>query len=92
MSKHPSTAEVVEFLQPKLNAADLAQVEQILRNYNDPDRILRGARAIGAMFDPPLSTAACFYLLEQRKIPAEKWGKAWISTPRRIRQLVGGET
>ena len=57
---------------------------------NDPDRVLWGAKAIGAEVDRTERQA--FYLLEVGLLPGTKIGKTWTSTPRRLREHILGET
>ena len=34
---------------------------------------------------------AGYHLLEQKRLPADKVGKTWVSTPRRLRAVANGE-
>jgi hypothetical protein len=54
----------------------------------DLDTPIWGARDIGAVLNrPPRKT---YYLLEAGLLPAEKVGKSWVSTRRRLLALVQG--
>jgi hypothetical protein len=55
----------------------------------DPDRPLWGAAAIGAEINRTERQA--HYMLERGLLPAEKIGKSWVSTPRRLRDRLLGE-
>jgi hypothetical protein len=54
----------------------------------DLDKPLWGAAAIGAEIDKTASQT--FHLLEAGYLPATKVGRQWVSTKRRLRQLIAG--
>ncbi len=58
----------------------------------DLDKPIWGARAIAAeagLFDEDgePDVARAFYLLEAGLLPGSKAGRAWVSTPRRLRSI-----
>jgi hypothetical protein len=55
----------------------------------DLDTPIWGAREIGAVLNR--SERKTFYLLEAGLLPAEKVGKSWVTTRRRLLALVQGE-
>jgi hypothetical protein len=60
------------------------------------DRPLWGGEAIGREAnvvddDGNVDIRKVYYLLENHLLPADKVGKAWVSTPRRIRRVFAGE-
>jgi hypothetical protein len=55
---------------------------------DDLDKPVWGARNIGAEINKP--TGATFHLLEAGLIDADKVGKQWVSTPRRLRKQFSG--
>jgi hypothetical protein len=55
----------------------------------DPDRPIWGARAIGEEINRDESQA--FYLLENKRVDADKVGKHWVSTRRRLRHSFQGD-
>lgn len=62
----------------------------------NPDRPIWGAEAIGLEAgvvddDGNVDIRKTYYLLEKRWLPADKVGRAWVSTPRRIRRVFAGE-
>jgi hypothetical protein len=62
----------------------------------DLDKPIWGARAIATaagLFDEngEPDVARAFYLLEENLLPASKVGRAWTSTPRRLRSIASGE-
>jgi hypothetical protein len=65
-------------------------------NEADLDRPIWGARAIAieaGLFDEhgEPDVVRAFYLLEKGYIPANKRGRAYVSTPRRVRSVGSGE-
>jgi hypothetical protein len=52
----------------------------------DLDRIVRGAKQIGELFDPPLSPASAFYHLEKGNLKAWKVGRMWCTSLRHIKE------
>jgi hypothetical protein len=52
------------------------------------DKPVWGAKDIGTIINKP--TGATFHLLEAGLIDADKIGKRWVSTPRRLRKQFGG--
>jgi hypothetical protein len=57
---------------------------------NPDDEKLIGAEAIRQAFDPNLTLAQTFYGLEKGLIPADKYGRKWITTRKRLRALGAG--
>lgn len=56
----------------------------------DLDTPVWGAKSIGAQIGR--NERQAFHLLERGLIPAEKIGKIWVTTPRRLRNhIAGGE-
>jgi hypothetical protein len=60
------------------------------------DRPLYGAEPIGReahIFDEDgdVDLRRTYYALEKGYIPADKFGRVWVSTPRRIRRRFAGE-
>ena len=68
----------------------MAANETVINKPVDPDRPLWGARAIGAEIDRTERQA--FYMLESGHLPGTKVGKTWVSTPRKLRERITGET
>lgn len=65
-------------------------------NETDLDRPIWGARAIvieAGLFDErgEPDVVRAFYLLEKKLIPANKIGRAYVTTPRRVRSVASGE-
>jgi hypothetical protein len=63
----------------------------------DLDRLVWGARRIAEAADlvdgngkPRVRTA--YHLLENGLLPAEKVGKTWVSTPRRLRSIAAEQS
>ena len=55
---------------------------------DDLDTPVWGAKNIAAIINKP--TGSTFHLLEDGRIDADKVGKQWVSTPRRLRKQFGG--
>jgi hypothetical protein len=55
---------------------------------DDLDKPIRGAKNIGDFLD--LTPRQTFYALEKGFIDASKWGRIWISTPRRLLAQLNG--
>ena len=58
--------------------------------YDDPDRPIWGAAAIGREIN--LDARQAYYILEAGHLDgvADKVGGRWVSTPRRLRQIANG--
>ncbi len=52
--------------------------------------IARGANLVDKRGKPRLRAA--YHLLESKRLPADKVGKTWVSTLRRLRSVASGET
>jgi hypothetical protein len=61
-----------------------------MENDLDLDKPIRGAERIGKEFDPPLTKAQAFYHLKAGHIPADRMGRSYVSTRRRIRRMASG--
>ena len=57
---------------------------------DDLDKPIIGAKAIAAELGPAITPRKVFYRLEAGHIPAEKFGRLWITTKRRLRTLGAG--
>jgi hypothetical protein len=62
----------------------------------DPDALVWGAREIAiaaGLVDKRgrPRTRAAFHLLKKKLLPADKIGKSYVSTPRRLRSIANGE-
>jgi len=58
-------------------------------NSQNLDTPIWGARAIGAVLN--LTERQAFHKLEKRQLAAEKIGKIWVSTPRRLLGRITGD-
>ena len=59
------------------------------RKLDPEDRLIVGAKDIGEFLG--LTPRQAFHALEKKYLPANKLGKQWISTPRRLRPYATGE-
>jgi hypothetical protein len=71
--------------------------QQMPDTHKNLDRPIWGAEKIGeeaGLVDEAgnVDLRRTFYALERGHIPAEKKGRLWVSTPRRIRRAFAGET
>jgi hypothetical protein len=62
----------------------------------DPDQLVWGARniALAAGLTDKHGrprTRAAYHLLEKKLLPADKVGRTFVSTPRRLRSIASGE-
>jgi hypothetical protein len=75
----------------------LVNTTRVVTMNSDPDMPVWGAEAIGktagvfAKDGVTVDLRRTYYLLEQKILDADKAGRAWVSTPRRIRRLFSGE-
>lgn len=60
------------------------------QNFDDLDRVLWGAQAIGE--EVGLKPHEAYYQLRLRRLPADKVGTQWVSTPRRLRAHFSGQS
>jgi hypothetical protein len=61
-----------------------------MRSDVDLDAPIWGARNIAIAINKPV--AATYHLLEKGRIPADKNGKAWVTTLRRLRTIGAGKS
>jgi hypothetical protein len=66
-----------------------------MSNIDDLDRPVQGAKQIARVLDLKdedgnLDVRRTFYVLEKGYVDADKWGRIWTSTPRRLLKLPRG--